>query len=208
MTAGRCRTGPESPTSGCTALPFPLWTRRVLASRSDISRLLRATGGVFDPSRAPEGSVPDVEWASGPGRFVVGVREDATRDRIDGSPIAAACMEVLAIGLSERTTPSGVEALASRLFAAGVVDRILAVDLPKVRAAMHLDTIMTRVDVDTFLTYPKMCRSLRSFQLTPRGDGGMHVEDAPGFVPGARVGCRGRAGARDRTGPRLDPRGT
>jgi arginine deiminase len=90
----------------------------------------------------------------------------------------------IAIGISERTTPSGIETLASRLFAAGVVDRILAVDLPKVRAAMHLDTIVTQVDVDTFLTYPRMCRSLRSFQLTPRNGGGMHVEDAPGFIPG------------------------
>ncbi|MEX2549600.1 MAG: arginine deiminase [Nitriliruptoraceae bacterium] len=90
----------------------------------------------------------------------------------------------LAIGLSERTTPAGVETLASRLFSAGVVDRILAVDLPKVRAAMHLDTIVTQVDVDAFLTYPRMTRALETFQVTSRGGGRLHVESGPELVRG------------------------
>jgi arginine deiminase len=110
--------------------------------------------------------------------------QDAYPATFEGGDVLVVGERGIAIGISERTTPSGIETLASRLFAAGVVDRILAVDLPKVRAAMHLDTIVTQVDVDTFLTYPKMCRSLRSFQLTPRSDGGMHVEDATGFVEG------------------------
>ena len=54
--------------------------------------------------------------------------------------------------------------------AAGVVDRVLAVDLPKVRAAMHLDTIVTQVDVDAFITYPSMTASIRAFQVTPSGE--------------------------------------
>ncbi len=90
----------------------------------------------------------------------------------------------LAVGLSERTTPSGVEMLATRLFAAGVVDRILAVSLPKVRAAMHLDTIVTQVDVATFLTYPKMTRELRAFQLTIDAAGGLRVDQAASFRDG------------------------
>lgn len=71
----------------------------------------------------------------------------------------------IAIGMSERTTAAGVETLASRLFAADVVDRVLAVDLPKVRAAMHLDTIVTQVDRDAFITYPSMTSDLRCFQV-------------------------------------------
>jgi arginine deiminase len=90
----------------------------------------------------------------------------------------------LAIGLSERTTPAGVETLASRLFAGGVVDRILAVDLPKVRAAMHLDTVVTQVDVDAFITYPAMTSSVRCFAVTPGTDGGVQVQDADGLVRG------------------------
>jgi arginine deiminase len=90
----------------------------------------------------------------------------------------------LAIGLSERTTPAGVETLTSRLFAAGVVDRVLAVDLPKVRAAMHLDTVVTQVDVDAFVTYPAMTSSVRCFAVTPAGGGGVHVADADGLIRG------------------------
>lgn len=89
----------------------------------------------------------------------------------------------LAIGMSERTTPAGVETLAHRLFAAGVVDRILAVDLPKVRAAMHLDTIVTQVDVDAFITYPSMTAELRCHEVTPTG-GGIAVREADSLVRG------------------------
>ncbi|HSK22278.1 MAG TPA: arginine deiminase [Egicoccus sp.] len=90
----------------------------------------------------------------------------------------------MAIGMSERTTPAGVEALATALFAADVVDRVLVVDLPKVRAAMHLDTIVTQVDVDAFITYPTMTASLRAYALTPRSDGGLDVAEHDGFVQG------------------------
>jgi arginine deiminase len=90
----------------------------------------------------------------------------------------------LAIGMSERTTPAGVETLATRLFDAGVVDRVLAVDIPKVRAAMHLDTIVTQVDVDAFITYPAMTASLRCFQIEPGRDGGVAVLEVDGLLHG------------------------
>jgi arginine deiminase len=57
------------------------------------------------------------------------------------------------VGMSERTTPQGVERLAHRLFQGGTVTRIVALSLPQRRAFMHLDTVMTMVDEDTFTTY-------------------------------------------------------
>jgi arginine deiminase len=57
------------------------------------------------------------------------------------------------IGLSERTTPQGVERLARRLFAGGEVDRIVALRMPQARAFMHLDTVLTMVDPETFVQY-------------------------------------------------------
>lgn len=57
------------------------------------------------------------------------------------------------IGMSERTTPPGVERLAARLFAGGQVDRIVALRMPETRALMHLDTVMTMVDRDVFTKY-------------------------------------------------------
>ena len=57
------------------------------------------------------------------------------------------------VGLSERTTAAGVERLARRLFAGGAADRIVAVRLPQTRSMMHLDTVMTMVDPETFTKY-------------------------------------------------------
>lgn len=102
----------------------------------------------------------------------------------EGGDVLVVGARGLAIGLSERTSAAGVETLAARLFEAGVVDRILAVELPKVRAAMHLDTVVTQVDVDAFITYPQMMQASRTFQLTRRGEHGVHVVDGPDLIHG------------------------
>jgi arginine deiminase len=57
------------------------------------------------------------------------------------------------VGMSERTTPQAVERLAQRLFAAGSAHTIVALAMPQKRAFMHLDTVMTMVDADTFTQY-------------------------------------------------------
>ena len=48
----------------------------------------------------------------------------------------------------------GIETLARSLFAAGSADTVIAVELPRERAFMHLDTAMTMVDRDAFSVYP------------------------------------------------------
>ena len=95
---------------------------------------------------------------------------------LEGGDVLVVGDRGLAVGRSERTSAAGIETLATRLFAHGVVDRILVVDLPEVRAAMHLDTVVTQVDVDVFLTYPAMTRSLATHALTP-APGGLRVAD-------------------------------
>jgi arginine deiminase len=57
------------------------------------------------------------------------------------------------VGMSERTTAAGVERLARQLFAGGEVSRMVAVRLPATRSMMHLDTVMTMVDPETFTKY-------------------------------------------------------
>ena len=54
-----------------------------------------------------------------------------------------------------------MEALARRLFDAGVLDTLVAVELPKVRAYMHLDTVLTQVDHDAFVVYPGLRTQMR-----------------------------------------------
>ena len=70
------------------------------------------------------------------------------------------------IGMSERTTPQGVERLAQRLFAAGSASRIVALAMPQKRAFMHLDTVMTMVNEDTFTQYAGL-GNLPSYTIEP-----------------------------------------
>ena len=76
------------------------------------------------------------------------------------------------VGMGERTTPQGVEFLARRYFEHGSVTKVIAVELPKTRAFMHLDTAMTMIDRDAFSVFPYLPDELRSFTLTPVGSGG------------------------------------
>ncbi|WP_080846097.1 arginine deiminase [Cytobacillus gottheilii] len=63
--------------------------------------------------------------------------------------------EVLAIGVSARTTAQGIEKLASEVFKQNnTFKKVLAVEIPKKRAYMHLDTVFTMVDYDKFTYHP------------------------------------------------------
>ena len=101
----------------------------------------------------------------------------------EGSSRGAATMEggdvlvigrgAVLVGMSERTTPQGVEHLARALFAAGSARRIVALLLPQHRAFMHLDTVMTMVDGETFTKYAGL-NMLPSFTIEP-GDNDMEL---------------------------------
>ena len=70
------------------------------------------------------------------------------------------------VGISERTTPQGVERLARSLLADGSVRSIVALDMPKARALMHLDTVMTMVNATTFTQYAGL-GMLPSYTIEP-----------------------------------------
>jgi arginine deiminase len=71
----------------------------------------------------------------------------------EGGDILVLGRGVVLVGMSERTTPQGVERLAHRLFDAGSATTIVALSMPKARAFMHLDTVMTMLTEDTFTKY-------------------------------------------------------
>jgi arginine deiminase len=70
------------------------------------------------------------------------------------------------IGMGERTSPMAVEMVAKALFASGQAEQIIAIELPHSHAFMHLDTVMSMVDVGTFVLYPFFDRHLRSWTLS------------------------------------------
>lgn len=72
---------------------------------------------------------------------------------VEGGDVLVPTAASLLVGISQRTTPQGVERLALRLFERGAVDRIVAMRIPDRRAFMHLDTVLTMVDEESFLVY-------------------------------------------------------
>ncbi|MEV0255033.1 arginine deiminase [Streptomyces sp. NPDC050732] len=98
---------------------------------------------------------------------------------IEGGDVLVIGKGAVLIGMSERTTPQAVEMLAHKLFAAGSAQTIVALDMPKRRAFMHLDTVMTMVDGDTFTQYAGL-GMLRSYTIEPGvGERELKVTDHP-----------------------------
>ena len=74
---------------------------------------------------------------------------------IEGGDILVLKKDVLAIGISARTTPAAIEHIAKNLFASNsCITKVLAVKIPKKRAFMHLDTVFTMLDTNMFSIHP------------------------------------------------------
>ncbi|PFX03460.1 Arginine deiminase [Nocardia farcinica] len=80
------------------------------------------------------------------------------------------------IGMSERTSRQAITQLAKALFEAGAADRVVVAGMPKLRAAMHLDTVFTFADRDLVVVHPRIVDGIHPFTLLP--------DDA---APGVRI---------------------
>ncbi|MCL6415788.1 arginine deiminase [Aestuariirhabdus sp. Z084] len=87
---------------------------------------------------------------------------------IEGGDVLVIGKGAVLIGMSERTTPQGVELLAQNLFRTGQATKVIALQLPQARSCMHLDTVMTHMDLDCFTVYPDIMRDdIAAWELTP-----------------------------------------
>ena len=78
------------------------------------------------------------------------------RGSIEGGDELILSKDVVAIGISQRTSPMAIERIASRLLSDGDFSVVLAVEIPKKRAFMHLDTVFTMIDKDLFTVHPEI----------------------------------------------------
>ena len=136
------------------------------------------------PARIRETSLTDLIYAHHP-RFL-GVRRayESHTAPIEGGDILLMAPGVVAVGVGERTTAAGAEALARSLFDDGLAHTVLAVPIAQERATMHLDTVCTMVDVDAAVMYPAITDSLSAFTLTCTPDG-VRISDKAPFVEAA-----------------------
>jgi arginine deiminase len=91
---------------------------------------------------------------------------DAEPATIEGGDILVIGNGAVLVGMSERTTPQAVELVAHRLFETGAARCLVAIDMPKQRAFMHLDTLFTMADYGVFNKYAGM-GMLPSYTVEP-----------------------------------------
>jgi arginine deiminase len=115
------------------------------------------------------------------------------------------------IGMSERTSRQAISQVAAALFEKGVVERVIVAAMPKLRAAMHLDTVFTFADRDCVLIYPDIVKNIEAFSYRPgkkpgtvdlrRDEGSLidTVRDALGLKKMRVVETGGTAYMRERT---------
>lgn len=77
----------------------------------------------------------------------------AEQETIEGGDVLVASKDLVLIGMSERTSFSGLMAATEGLLNKGV-ETVLAVDIPKQRSSMHLDTIFTFASENECLVFP------------------------------------------------------
>jgi len=97
------------------------------------------------------------------------------RATVEGGDVMPIGNKTVLIGMSERTSRQGISQLASALFAQGAAERVIVAAMPKLRAAMHLDTVFTFADRDCVLLYPDIVYGIEAFSYRP-SDGPEGVE--------------------------------
>jgi arginine deiminase len=73
---------------------------------------------------------------------------------LEGGDVHPLREDVLLIGFSERSSPAGIDSLATLLFEQTDVTSIIVVVMPQEATAIHLDMIFTHVDRDLCVIYP------------------------------------------------------
>jgi arginine deiminase len=86
---------------------------------------------------------------------------------IEGGDVLIPGNGVVLIGMSERTSRQAITQVAAELFANGGAEKVIVAGMPKLRAAMHLDTVFTFADRDVVTIYPDIVDNIVPFTLLP-----------------------------------------
>lgn len=98
----------------------------------------------------------------------------------EGGDLLMASPDTVLIGHSERTSFGAIMAIAHELFERTPTEHILAVDLPRRRATMHLDTVFTFASPTEAIVFPPLLETHGfgySVHITPGDEPGRFVTD-------------------------------
>ncbi|MFF6787912.1 arginine deiminase [Streptomyces filamentosus] len=85
----------------------------------------------------------------------------------EGGDIMPVGNGVVLMGMSERTSRQAVTQVARALFERGAAEHVVVAGMPRLRSAMHLDTVFTFADRDVVTLYPRIVDAIHSFSLRP-----------------------------------------
>ena len=97
--------------------------------------------------------------------------QDWGQATFEGGDVMPVGNGVVLVGMSERTSRQAITQVAKALFEQGAATRVVVAGMPKLRAAMHLDTVFTFVDRDIVTLYPTIMDAVHTFTLTALGRG-------------------------------------
>ncbi|HET9692226.1 MAG TPA: arginine deiminase family protein, partial [Acidimicrobiales bacterium] len=126
------------------------------------------------PARAREAAIAAAVFAHHPG--LAGPVDDGLPAPLEGGDVLVLDGRRVLVGVGARSTAAAVEHLAGRLLADGTAEEVVAVPLPRDRAVMHLDTVITMVDVDLCTGFPPVLATTRAARLRRGAGGGVRVD--------------------------------
>ena len=112
-----------------------------------------------------------------------GADHDWGTARIEGGDVMPVGDGVVLVGLGERSTAKAVSILARNLFAADAARLVIGAQMPRERAAMHLDTVFTFCDRSVVTLYEPVVDQIRPILFRPGGPAGVQAEISGAVVP-------------------------
>jgi arginine deiminase len=96
--------------------------------------------------------------------------------RMEGGDMMPVGDGVVLVGMGERSTARAVSILAKNMFEAGAARLVIGAQMPRERAAMHLDTVFTFCDRNVATLYEPVVTQITPILFTPGGPAGVQAE--------------------------------
>ena len=93
--------------------------------------------------------------------------QDWGQATFEGGDIMPVGNGVVLMGMSERTSRQAITQVAAALFAQGAAEHVIVAGMPRLRSAMHLDTVFTFADRDIVTMFPAIMDGVHTFSLRP-----------------------------------------
>jgi arginine deiminase len=105
-----------------------------------------------------------------------GADHDWGQARMEGGDMMPVGDGVVLVGMGERSTARAVSLLARNMFEAGAARLVIGAQMPRERAAMHLDTVFTFCDRSVATLYEPVVSKIRPIMFRPGGPSGVDAE--------------------------------